>query len=266
MRQVSTRYFNSRPLTRSTHNDFLHLIESDISTHDLLRGRLLSLSVRGRSMLFQLTTSYEVDLSFSPSLLILLYFNSRPLTRSTLTLQHRTAGLCISTHDLLRGRLRSLERSYQSLHHFNSRPLTRSTGICWENGRRQRHFNSRPLTRSTRTSLSAVLRSPHFNSRPLTRSTKNLWAYGVHEYISTHDLLRGRLTFQPHIFDVLHISTHDLLRGRLVYRLWGYFYTTISTHDLLRGRLSTGTVATVFFIYFNSRPLTRSTHFSVKII
>ena len=127
MRQVSTRYFNSRPLTRSTHNDFLHLIESDISTHDLLRGRLLSLSVRGRSMLFQLTTSYEVDLSFSPSLLILLYFNSRPLTRSTLTLQHRTAGLCISTHDLLRGRLRSLERSYQSLHHFNSRPLTRST-------------------------------------------------------------------------------------------------------------------------------------------
>ena len=165
-------HFNSRPLTRSTiMSNMSANIAGSISTHDLLRGRLGNVND---------VSSEEV------------YFNSRPLTRSTETIMSNMSANVISTHDLLRGRL-PFHCGYRSVMYISTHDLLRGRlAIVFANAENTVF----QLTTSYEVDY-YIIKIPYmriyFNSRPLTRSTYRRMLLRNNLYISTHDLLRGRL-------------------------------------------------------------------------
>ena len=188
-------HFNSRPRERPTVMPMPLSSFKKISTHDLVRGRhdftcpgLQQHQISTHDLVRGRRWTYRETFRWTDS-----DFNSRPRERPTSGKLYQPWWKWISTHDLVRGRLGMVISIICSSGYFNSRPRERPTFCAFVIANADGYFNSRPRERPT-------------PLRPL---------YYQWVFISTHDLVRGRLLIPTIQLFSTDISTHDLVRGRL---------------------------------------------------
>ena len=188
---LASSYFNPRPLAGAT--GWLWLLDHfcRISIHAPLRGRPVGVLAKLSCILFQSTPPCGGDMLNPIWMMMVRYFNPRPLAGATVTVMESLKALLISIHAPLRGRRCFMHSCTHSID-FNPRPLAgatpapgagmerpgfQSTPPCGGDDASKPHCAPMPI------SIHAPLRGRHhrlrpgaaffyFNPRPLAGATE----------------------------------------------------------------------------------------------